>query len=449
MSAPSESSSTASSTTGSSGADMSDGRGGEGAGFLREASRPGGLALAGLLGAVILGALLAKGITAPAVLLRGALIVAAVTWLTRTLLAVALPPAPQHTVDVPPPRGAAPGPAAGSAMPDEVISEQFEVLGRIGGGGQADVYRCRDRMRLTRAGEVAVKILRVPETYLNSREIWQEWLPRCAREGRILNELRNPHIVRFIQAGIYRDRPYFVTELVQGQTLDQLIRDRLAEEPQARDHQAGVRRAGVQRAGVQRAQRPGFPADEVLRIAREVCTALEAAHSKGVIHLDIKPSNIMIGRDTRRTTKVVDFGIAALSDITITFTEDPLGPREVKVVGFSEFYGSPEQFTGHDVDERSDLFSLGCVLYELLTLHRPYPRRVALGDVLGPVASARLTGQAGQAGQAGPGEERPALRAGLAELVEALLVTDRDRRPDNVGDVLEWLGRIEAAGVRS
>ncbi len=216
-----------------------------------------------------------------------------------------------------------------------VINDRYRLDRIIGRGGMADVYAGRDEL-LDRP--IAVKIP------LPSYRGDDRFVRRFAKEARAAAALNHPNVVSVFDRGEVDEVPYLIMELVDGSTLRQLM------------------------------DRRGFTEEESLRIARDVCRALEYAHSRGFVHRDMKPDNVLITRDG--VTKVTDFGIVrAIGDRTITSTR-PLG---------SVAYVSPEQATGRDVDARSDLYSLGIVLYEMLTGTRPFeadsPIAVALAHI--------------------------------------------------------------------
>jgi eukaryotic-like serine/threonine-protein kinase len=205
-----------------------------------------------------------------------------------------------------------------------VLADRYELGPVLGQGGMARVHQGLDRQLARR---VAIKVLAPPF----DRD--GEFVERFQREARAAAGLSHPNIVAVFDSGSDDGTHFIVTELVEGETLA----DRL-------------RRDG-----------PMPPADAVA-VAVDIARALAAAHARGLIHRDIKPGNVMLLPDGR--VKVVDFGIArAAGSDTLTNTGVVLG---------STAYLSPEQAGGQPVDERADLYSLGCVLYEMLTGHVPF-----------------------------------------------------------------------------
>jgi predicted ATPase/serine/threonine protein kinase len=209
----------------------------------------------------------------------------------------------------------------------------YRILAKLGAGGMGEVYQAHDG-KLDRP--VAIKVL--------SGEITasEERVTRFRAEARAVSALNHPHIVVIHDVGDLDGLPFIVTELVEGETL----RQRLTRGP------IGVR--------------------EAIDIGRQVASALAAAHDRGVVHRDIKPENIMLR--PVGYVKVLDFGLAKLApDCTESETETAFCTVSGVIVGTPQ-YMSPEQASGQRVDFRSDQFSLGAVLYELLTSRSPFRR---------------------------------------------------------------------------
>jgi serine/threonine protein kinase len=213
-----------------------------------------------------------------------------------------------------------------------VLSGRYRLGKKLGSGGMSTVYLAQDEV-LDRP--VAVKLLH--------REISEEadQLERFRREARAAARLSHPNLVGVIDAGEDEGRPYIVFEYVEGQTLKQRIQ----------------------------ASEGGLEVDEAVAYAIEIGRGLSAAHSRKLIHRDVKPQNVLIDPDGR--AKVTDFGIArSLESEGLTATGRVLGTTD---------YVSPEQAMGEDVDERSDVYSLGVVLYEMLSGEVPFSAETQVG----------------------------------------------------------------------
>ncbi len=207
----------------------------------------------------------------------------------------------------------------------KVLGNRYEIVEKIGEGGMALVYKAQCRL-LNRF--VAVKILR-PE-YIED----DEFIQKFDKESKAAASLSHPAIVNIYDVGADGEIRYIVMEYINGVTLKKYIKDY-----------------------------PGFLSNrEIISISKQVALALDHAHSNQIIHRDIKPHNILISEEG--VVKVADFGIArAITTSTIISTTDMMG---------SVHYSSPEQARGGFVDERSDLYSLGIMLYELATKRVPF-----------------------------------------------------------------------------
>ena len=221
----------------------------------------------------------------------------------------------------------------------------FDVQGLLGVGGMGEVYRARD----TRLGrEVAIKIL--PHAFKDDRER----LARFEREARVLASLNHPHIGAIYGLEEADEVSALVMELVEGDDLSQRI------------------------------ARGAIPIAEALPIARQIAEALEAAHGQGIIHRDLKPANIKVRPDG--TVKVLDFGLAKALDSTGSSPSLTTSPTlslatQAGVLLGTAAYMPPEQAKGRPVDKRADLWSFGCVLFEMLAGHRPFEGET-ISDVL-------------------------------------------------------------------
>lgn len=216
------------------------------------------------------------------------------------------------------------------------IADRYQPLERIGEGGMSTVYKARD-LNLDRL--VALKLL----TPVRSQE--PTALARFKQEAVAISRLEHNNIVRVIDYGVddklgSAPQPYLVMDLIQGQSLAQILK---SDKPQS--------------------------LDQSLAIFKQTLDALSHAHKMGIVHRDVKPSNIMFTADDqgKASVHVVDFGIAKLTrqdqSPTLTNTGEMFG---------SPLYMSPEQCLGNAIDARSDIYSLGCVLYELVEGHPPY-----------------------------------------------------------------------------
>ena len=222
-------------------------------------------------------------------------------------------------------------------MIGKVLGNRYEILEKIGGGGMALVYKATCRL-LNRF--VAVKILRAEFTED------EEFVKKFKRESQAAASLSHPNIVGIYDVGMEDNIYYIVMEYIKGQTLKDLIK-----------------------------QKGSIGVDFATNISIQISSALEHAHKNHIVHRDIKSHNIMIKEDN--TVKVTDFGIArAVSSSTITNTGNVIG---------SVHYFSPEQARGGYTDEKSDIYSLGVVMYEMLTGRLPFegesPIAVALKHI--------------------------------------------------------------------
>jgi len=210
------------------------------------------------------------------------------------------------------------------------LGDRYELLEKVGDGGMAIVYKARCRV-LDRI--VAIKILKTEYAKDNS------FVEKFKTEAQAAARLSHPNIVNIFDVGQDQDVHYIVMEYVEGRTLKEIIH---AEAP--------------------------LPIDQAVNIAIMICDGIHHAHERGIIHRDIKPHNILVTRDGM--VKVADFGIAqAISKKTITYGGKILG---------SVHYISPEQARGEPLTRGTDIYSLGCVLYEMLTGKVPFDAESAI-----------------------------------------------------------------------
>lgn len=254
-------------------------------------------------------------------------------------------------------------------QPEQVVSGRYRVLRKIGGGGMADVYLCED---LTLGRRVALKVLL--QRFLDD----PNFVERFRREAKAAAGLNQANLVSIYDWGEVDGTYFIVMEYVEGETLKDL-----------------VRRQG--RLG----------GSEAVRILLQLLAALEFAHRTGIVHRDVKPQNVML--DRHGNVKVTDFGIARAGDSGMTEAGSILGTAQ---------YLAPEQAKGQRVDERSDLYSVGIVLYEMLTGTVPFK-----GDSAVTVALKHVNEMAAEPAQLVPG-----LPYALNQIVLKAIAKDPDQR---------------------
>src|SRR4051795_3806542 len=271
-------------------------------------------------------------------------------------------------------------------MVGEVLSGRYELEELVGTGGMSSVFRAHDRL-LDR--KVALKVLH--EQYTDD----EEYVERFRREARAVAALSHPNIVTVIDRGDHEDRQFIVFEYVEGENLKRLIE-----------------------------RRGPAPVSTALELGMQMARGLSFAHEAGLVHRDVKPQNILLNGDGR--AKVTDFGIARSLDVQQGMTQTGT------VLGTSD-YISPEQVQGLRVSEQSDVYSLGVVLYELLTNEVPFPAEnfvaVAMRHINEPPppvrdkrpdASPRLEGAVQRAMAKDPEDRFPTMTDFCAELEACL-----------------------------
>ena len=267
----------------------------------------------------------------------------------------------------------------------QLLNNRYALGEMIGTGGMADVYM-GDDTRLNR--KVAIKVLR--------RDLARDpsFVARFKKEALAAGGLNHPGIVAVYDSGDENDSPYIVMELISGQTLRQVMQQGL------------------------------IPQGRALEIIEGILQALEYSHKESIVHRDIKPGNIMI--TDSGDIKVMDFGIArATDDIGATMT------NTWNVIGTAQ-YLSPEQATGELADGRSDLYSLGCLMYELLTGRPPFtgdtPVSIAYQHVSSPITPAS--------------QVKPGLSTDIDRMLEVVLSKDPNNRYQDASAMLADLQRV-------
>ncbi len=204
---------------------------------------------------------------------------------------------------------------------------KYEIISILGKGAMGIVYKALDP-DIDR--KVAIKTIRFDLTSETTDN--EEIMQRFIREAQAAGRLSHPNIITIFDVGREKDLTYIVMQFIEGPSLQRLI-----------------------------AQSEKFTIQEITRIMDQVCSALDYAHQHGIIHRDIKPGNILL--DNNRKPFICDFGVARVDTSTLTQSGTAVGTPS---------YMSPEQVMGKKVDKRSDIFSLGCILYEFLTGRRPF-----------------------------------------------------------------------------
>ncbi|HEU4759636.1 MAG TPA: protein kinase, partial [Dehalococcoidia bacterium] len=290
------------------------------------------------------------------------------------------------------PLGADPGqartptPPPAAALPSTFADGRYQVKSFLGEGGRKRVYLAHDA-RLDR--DVAIAVIK-------TEGLDEGGLERVRREAQAMGRLGDhPHIVTVHDIGEQDGQPYIVSQYMEGGDLDSYVR-------QAENHR--------------------LPLDEAIRIANEVRQALEYAHARGIVHRDLKPGNIWLSHEG--TAKLGDFGLAvALDRSRLTM--------EGMMVG-TVAYMAPEQALGRGADARSDLYSLGCVLYEMVTGRPPF-----LGDDTVAIVSQHIN-----TAPVAPSWHNPEVPRALEALILRLLAKDPAERPESAAAIPAALNAI-------
>jgi hypothetical protein len=270
----------------------------------------------------------------------------------------------------------------GSVPTAKLVAGRYQLEAPLGRGAFGEVWRATD---VATRRHAAVKIVDLGT--ITDAPLLAAIIARFRREVSTVGQLRHPNIVAAYEAGRVANELFLAMELVEGASLAQVIAERKA---------AGI---GL------------LPIPSVLDVADQICAGLAAAHAADVVHRDVKPSNLMV--TPRLQVKIIDFGIARLMadrSPRLTKPSDRLG---------TPAYMSPEQASGADIDCRADLYSLGCVLYELLAGEPPFSAETP---------DALLTMQL-LSRPAPIGIRRIDLPTGLEQLIGELMAKDRERRP--------------------
>ena len=263
----------------------------------------------------------------------------------------------------------------------------YEIQAAIGAGGMGEVYKARDA-RLGR--DIAIKVLPVEASMDTERR------DRFEREARAIAALNHPNIVTIHAVEESGGVPFFTMEYIEGKTLRDLI------------------------------PAHGLPLDQLLKIAIPLTDAVAAAHEHGILHRDLKPANVMVTAEGR--VKVLDFGLAKLKEALVRMPDGSQLTREAtgegRILG-TVAYMSPEQAEGKPVDQRSDVFSLGVVLYEMVTGQRPFK-----GDTSVSIISSILKDTPGSVT-----DLRPELPRDLGKIIKHALNKDPEHRYQTAKDL--------------
>ncbi len=286
----------------------------------------------------------------------------------------------------------------GRLSPGSMVGDKYKIVSLIGSGGMGTVYRVQ---QIFLGKEFALKVLD-----LHKRS--DDTVKRFQQEARTASQLQHPNLVEVHDFDVVGDgQPYLVMDLVEGLTLSEVLKARGA-----------------------------LPVDYVVNLCIQICFGLMYAHEKGVVHRDIKPGNIMLLHSDQEvaegTVKIVDFGIAKLTQSedgeiqALTKTGEIFG---------SPIYMSPEQCKGTPVDRRSDIYSLGCVMFECLTGSPPF-----LGDTAMATMLKRLSDEPASLKVASPGGEFSAV---LERIVRRMLAVAPADRYQELGVVIKDLMTLQ------
>jgi serine/threonine protein kinase/tetratricopeptide (TPR) repeat protein len=276
------------------------------------------------------------------------------------------------------------------------IVSHYRILEKIGSGGMGEVYLAEDA-KLKR--QVALKFLPKAMTADPEAKL------RFEREAQAAAALNHPNIVTIHEIGEHEGQVFIAMEYVEGQTLKEMISGSVG----ANNYSP-------------------LPIDQIVSIAAQIAAGLAAAHAKGIVHRDVKPQNILVDRDGR--VKILDFGLAKLKGVSqLTKESSTLG---------TVHYMSPEQTLGNDVDQRSDIWSLGVVMYEMLSGKLPFNgdyEQAVIYSILNedPASLEELSNRA-------PPE--------FCQLVERILSKEPEARPGSCDRIREMLGKVNPTRLR-
>lgn len=273
-------------------------------------------------------------------------------------------------------------------MIGSVLGNRYEIISQLGGGGMALVYKARDTL-LNRP--VTVKVLR-PEFTSD-----EEFVSRFRKEAQAVAKLSHPNIVSVYDVGQERDTHFIVMEYIEGRNLKQIIKEN-----------------------------GKLPVSQAEDIASQICAGLQDAHEHGIVHRDIKPHNILVTDNGR--VKVTDFGIAQMmSSVTVTDSGTIVG---------SVHYFSPEQAKGGVTGAKSDIYSVGVVLYEMVTGKVPFEGETPIAVALKHIQDAPLP----------PGKLNPQVSPELERVILRAMEKDVTMRYMSAGDMARDLRRLISGG---